>query len=317
MISIIIPAYNSEKFIQHCILSVVNQTYRDLEIIIVDNNSTDSTAEIIKKAELTDSRIKYVFCTVAGVSNARNAGLFAATGDYVFFLDSDDTLDLSTMEILYNAAIKDDLDIAAPNILYSSETGKSPMEKNHKSIIAKGGEIPEMFSNMLTSYVWYMVFKLFKRSKLNEVFFSDKLLVGEDLDFVIRALGNSDAVCFIDTPLYIYNISQDGLNLKYNKKLYELKTILYNSVKEYLIRNNKPLDNLYINLVNDVFALAVNEQKSDNPNFDRLFTHALTAELLKCNIFSRLGISKKIFYVCLKYKIKFALVLLAKIWIKK
>ena len=191
------------------------------------------------------------------------------------------------------------------------------MEKTKKTAVAKGDEIPELFSDMLTSYVWYMVFKLFKRSILNDIFFSDKLTVGEDLDFVIRAIENSRAVCFIDTPLYIYNITQDGLNLKYHKKLYELKTVLYETIKAYLIKNNKSLDNLHINLVNDVFALAVNEIKSEKPDFNRLINHNLTSELLNSNAFARLSPSKKVFYICLKLKLKFALEILAKIWIKK
>ena len=318
MVSIIVPAYNSEKHLRDCINSVICQTFRELELIIVDNNSTDKTAQIIKKAAESDGRIKYLFCPVPGVSNARNAGIAYSCGDYVFFLDSDDTLINNAIEILHRVAEEDDLDITACNILYSSEKGRSPMEGSAKTAVAKGTDIPLLFSDMLTSYVWYMVFKLFRRSILieNNILFSTKLAVGEDLDFVIRAIEKSEAVCFIDTPLYIYNITQNGLNLKYHENLYELKAILYNSVKAYLIKNELPLENLHINLVNDIFALAVNEQKSQKPDFDRLLRHELTNELIKNDPVGKLSVSKRVFLICLKYRLKFALDILTKIWIR-
>ena len=318
MISVVIPAYNSEKCIENCINSVISQTHKNLELIVVDNNSTDKTPDIIKKNAGSDSRIRYIFCENTGVGHARNAGITAASGEYIFFLDSDDTLTCDTIEILYNSAKKNNLDIAACNILYKDNNTGSPMEKKHESTIAMDSEIPVLFTKMLASYVWYMVFKLFRRSILieNKIFFSDTLSVGEDLDFVIRVLEKSKAVCFIDTPLYIYNIAQNGLNLKYHENLYELKEALYNSVKKYLTHNNQSIENLYKNLTNDIFALTVNEIKSEKADFERLLGHNLTKELLNSGIFIKLSLSKKIFYICLKLKLKSALYLQAKAWIK-
>ena len=318
LISIVIPAYNSENYIEECLKSVSGQTYKELEIIVVDNNSSDRTAEIIKTFSRSDERVKYVFCPVSGVSNARNAGIKVSGGEYVFFLDSDDSLAYNAMEIMYNAAKNNNLDIVACNILYSSEKSKHPMEKTAKSEMAKGDEISGLFSDMLPSYVWYMVFKLFKRSILSEngILFSDKLAVGEDLDFVIKVMDKSKAISFIDTPLYIYNISGDGLNLKYHENLYELKSTLFETVKAYLLKNERPLDNLYINLVNDVFALAVNEQKSGKPDFNRLLDCELTKELLKSDAYKSLGLSKKVFFFCLEHRFKLFLSILAKMWIK-
>ncbi|HAS37211.1 MAG TPA: glycosyltransferase family 2 protein, partial [Ruminococcaceae bacterium] len=90
LVSIIIPVYNLEKYIKHCLESVVNQTYKELEIICIDDGSTDGSAEIIKSMAENDPRIKYIYQENAGVSAARNKGLDTATGEYVMFVDGDD-----------------------------------------------------------------------------------------------------------------------------------------------------------------------------------------------------------------------------------
>ena len=107
-VSIIIPIYNVEKYIDKCIESVINQTLDDIEIILIDDESPDNCPQMCDNYTAKDSRIKVIHKKNEGLGFARNSGLNIATGEYVTFLDSDDFVDLYTYEHLYNIAIKED-----------------------------------------------------------------------------------------------------------------------------------------------------------------------------------------------------------------
>lgn len=111
-ISVIIPVYNVEKYIRYCLDSVINQTYKNLEIIIVDDGTKDSSGEIAEEYATKDSRIKVIHKENGGLSDARNVGLDVVTGDYIAFLDSDDVIALDFYEYLYNLIKRNDYDIA-------------------------------------------------------------------------------------------------------------------------------------------------------------------------------------------------------------
>ena len=109
-VSVIIPVYKVEAYLSRCVDTVINQTLKELEIILVDDGSPDNCPAICDEYALKDERIKVVHKTNGGLSSARNAGLRIATGEYIFFLDSDDWLELDGMELLYNTAIKYSVD---------------------------------------------------------------------------------------------------------------------------------------------------------------------------------------------------------------
>lgn len=100
-VTIIIPVYNVEKYLEKCLNSVICQTLKDIEIICVNDGSTDNSQQILKEYAQKDERIKIVDKKNGGLSSARNAGLDAATGEYCYFLDSDDWIELNTLEKLY------------------------------------------------------------------------------------------------------------------------------------------------------------------------------------------------------------------------
>ena len=124
-ISIIVPVYNVEKYLNRCVESLVNQTLKDIEIILVDDGSPDSSPDICDEWEKKDSRIKVVHKQNGGLSSARNAGLRIATGKYVGFVDSDDDVELDMYEKLYNKATQYDVDfIVSDYIRINSNTIK-------------------------------------------------------------------------------------------------------------------------------------------------------------------------------------------------
>ncbi len=124
-VSIIIPVYNVEKYLQRCLDSVVNQTLKDIEIICVNDGSTDNSAIILEEFSKKDERIKIVNQKNGGLSRARNTGLEHSNGDYIGFLDSDDWIDLDYYEKLHDAAERNNCDIAFADFIRKNE-------KNHK-----------------------------------------------------------------------------------------------------------------------------------------------------------------------------------------
>ena len=111
-VSVIVAAYNIEKYIARCLDSILNQTYKNLEIIVVNDGSSDNTGEIIDKYSEKDIRIKVIHKENSGVSSARNKGLDMSTGDYIGFVDGDDTLETDMYELLVSNAIKNNADIS-------------------------------------------------------------------------------------------------------------------------------------------------------------------------------------------------------------
>ena len=112
IISIIVPCYNVEKYIERCVTSLVNQTYTNIEIILVDDGSTDSTGELCDNYEKADNRIKVIHKKNGGLSDARNAGMKVAIGNYFFFVDSDDFISTDTIKFLYENLLDKAADIS-------------------------------------------------------------------------------------------------------------------------------------------------------------------------------------------------------------
>lgn len=111
-ISVIVPIYNVEKYIDKCLKSIVNQTYKNLEILLINDGSTDNSGSICDKWTEFDSRIKVLHCENKGVSTARNRGINIATGKFIAFCDPDDTLDNNFYEQLYKNIIKNNADVS-------------------------------------------------------------------------------------------------------------------------------------------------------------------------------------------------------------
>lgn len=112
LISVIVPVYNVEKYLEKCVQSIINQTYENLEIILVDDGATDNSGKICDEFAKKDSRIKVIHKENGGLSDARNFGLDIATGKYISFIDSDDFVNKRLFEILHKEIIKNDYDIA-------------------------------------------------------------------------------------------------------------------------------------------------------------------------------------------------------------
>ena len=121
-ISVIVPVYNVEKYLDKCVESIVNQTYKNLEIILVDDGSTDSCPEICDEWAKKDNRIKVIHKPNGGLSSARNAGMDSMTGSYIQFVDSDDYIKSNMIEVMYGNIIKGDYDVCVCNYSFIDES---------------------------------------------------------------------------------------------------------------------------------------------------------------------------------------------------
>lgn len=212
-VSIILPIYNVEKYLRQCLDSCINQTLRDIEIICVNDGSTDNSLYIIKDYAEKDSRIKIINQENQGVSIARNNGFNAATGEYVLFMDSDDWLDLNTCQLAYKQAHENDNDFLIYNY-YRYEEKKDKYVKNNLSI-AKLADIKKIdlreISNinyLRNAFIWNKIYKREWLIKNNIKFYKMEL---EDLSFTVQIIIRSESTSIIDKPLYYYRIRTDSL----------------------------------------------------------------------------------------------------------
>lgn len=206
LVSIIVPVYNAEKYIERCINSIINQSYRNIELILVNDGSTDSSLEKIKRynAIIIDKKN-------GGVSSARNEGLKAATGDYIMFVDSDDWLDSHCVEQI----IEKDADIIRYNTIYEYASGKSevmPDDFNDCRCIGKKDFSKEVYSKMLTGIKLNSVWRnLYKRKVIENLYFDECMQTAEDLIFNIEAYTRANSFLYINRPFYHYMQLSDGI----------------------------------------------------------------------------------------------------------
>ncbi|WP_195929951.1 glycosyltransferase [Clostridium sp. 1001270J_160509_D11] len=206
-ISIIVPIYNVEKYLTNCIDSILNQTFKDFELILVNDGSTDNSFEICKHYKDIDDRICIIDKKNGGLSSARNAGLDIAKGEYIGFVDSDDYIHPQMYELLYNQIIKNKADISMCEFKKVSEFNKKELSDkvilnqeveilNNKEAVFKLGE------NGSVTYV-IACNKLYKKSLFNNIKFKEGI-IHEDEYIIHRLLYQVKTLVYIKEKLYFY-----------------------------------------------------------------------------------------------------------------
>jgi len=232
LVSVIIPVFNVEKYIEISLDSILNQTYENFEVIIVNDCSTDSSKKICEKYVEKDSRIVFVDKSEnrinRGASYARNCGLDIAKGKYIAFLDSDDYVEPEFLHTLVSLLENFNCDLSGCSVI--RETFGEPKNINDKSTINLLSNVESM-QNILTSNIFdngYVCNKLFKREILGDMRFNEKILYIEDLPFVYNYLKKCENSCvYSNRVLYHYIRNPTGsTKRKFNiGKLTALKTM--------------------------------------------------------------------------------------------
>ena len=200
MISIIVPVYNTEKYLDRCIQSILAQTYTDFELLLIDDGSTDSSGALCDKYAEQDSRIRVFHKENGGVSSARNTGLDNAEGEYIIFVDSDDYMKSQMCEILYNKLIQEQADIV---ICGTEETGGGfwkPERNENYTKVSFYECFGELLQTELLSPPWN---KIFVKKQIKQRFRND-ISFGEDLIFNLQYLFDCNKISFITASPYFH-----------------------------------------------------------------------------------------------------------------
>lgn len=237
LISVVIPIYNVEDYLCECLDSVLAQTYKNLEILLVDDGSTDGSATIAKQYETKETRIRLIHQENRGLSGARNTGINLATGDYLIFVDSDDSISSTHIEILYQALKKTDADVA--NCLYTRE--KEKLETNSKpayqlitgTYMEKIKQLAQ--SNHPFKFAWG---RLIARKVFEKVSFIEGMIL-EDGPFFYETIDQVDRYVLVDSKSYFYrNRKNSILNAPVSQKHFD--QFKKNAILEQYFKKHHP-----------------------------------------------------------------------------
>lgn len=246
VISVIVPIYNSQKRLERCIESILNSQYSALEIILVDDGSTDKSGTICDKIQKKDSRVKVFHIENGGVSKARNFGLKKASGQFIAFIDSDDYVGTEYFYELKNNLIDNESQLAVGTIVHIwngdfkkdkvfSKEGKVDFRKISK-------ENQELFLEWNKKFLLYgPCNKLYYKEIIwkNNIYFPENMVYGEDLIFNLQYIEHIESISYKRKPEYFYDHgNEDSLTHKYRKNRFENGIKINHSLKNFFIKKN-------------------------------------------------------------------------------
>ena len=243
LVSMIIPVYKVEKYINRCIDSVLCQTYKNLEIILVDDGSPDNCGKICDEYAKTDERVRVIHKRNEGVSIARNTGIKASTGEFIMFVDSDDYIPTDSVSILLSKQKRNNSDLIIGNYtaigLKEEKTAKGYNFEYNKA--QTSGNILDLLKEHVMFTPWGKLFrsKIIKENKLG---FKEDIAFGEDSIFVMEYIEKANVKAFVAKSVYNYNtVNENSASLKYHNKFHEYSKIFTDIVKRMVNEKNDKL----------------------------------------------------------------------------
>ena len=241
LVTIIVPIYNVEKYLAECIDSLLNQTYINLEIILVDDGSTDNSGKICDDYLTKDSRIRVIHKNNEGLGYARNSGIEIASGDYITFIDSDDTAEKDLIENLVNGINKNDFDTCIGGYKRITDDGKIKFIEEYPEQEFYGNDVYNiLFSRMLGSApdkhdvikmsVWNVMYSASIIKKYNVRFPSEREFISEDIIWDSDYYKYAKKVRVIDSTSYNYRMTPGSLTKKYKPDMLDKVCILYSEM---------------------------------------------------------------------------------------
>lgn len=275
LISVVVPIYNTSKTIERCVNSILMQTYKNLEIILVDDGSTDNSLEICKKLQEKDSRIIVVSGKNQGVSAARNIGINRASGDYIAFVDSDDYIKPEMYERLINIAQKNNVQLVFCNYEEFDGQGNKKRTDQFSNIVGEKelinnidiiDHMMQISKNNIFGTCWRTLFDVNILNE-NSIKFEPGITMSEDLMFMLKCLVTTTKSGVCHDSLYCF--FQDGTTTsKYMKKLDSDMDTVNDWIKEYIVRlqTSKEFQRHYlISVANTIVINASNVCKEFSP----------------------------------------------------
>ena len=241
-VSVIVPVYNAQDFIEDCIMSILNQTFKDIELILVDDGSKDNSLEICKQIANKDERIVVIHQENGGSSSAKNTGIKIAKGDYIAFCDSDDTIDETYIENLYEGVLLHNADVCVGNVAFTRVIGSEvvsrrtvEMTKGFFSLKEYMKYYPKYMPNAVMGAPWN---KLYRKDIIteNSLCFNTKVKNNEDTHFNFQFFAKCDTVYVSDSPFYNYmdRAGVSSASKGFIPNIFDIYVMTYNKAIKFL-----------------------------------------------------------------------------------
>lgn len=320
LVSAIIPVYNSEKYIKKCIDSLINQTLKNIEIILINDGSSDDSLRILRQYEKRDERIVVIDQKNNGPSSARNKGIDIAKGEYISFIDSDDWVDETMFEEMYNSAKENNSDVVICDMKLVNKneeiyiTGLNYPIRNLSERVMKEIIFRELLSN---SQFNSMANKIFRTSiiKENNIRLDKDIYYAEDWLFNVEFFRRSKKVSYINKDFYYYRRGHESSSSSYNDDTFEKVGLwIYRMRKKYA--NEFGLDDRLASgdLYNVLIHCIINEFKRSDISFieklskvDNLISRSEVVEVVYKINRNELSVKYRYLLYCIKYKLKLML----------
>ena len=273
-VSVVMPIYNAFSYLRPALDSIINQTLENIEIICIDDGSTDESLEILKEYQVADARVRIITETNAGPGIARNNGIHRARGEYIAFFDADDFYEPSFLEELYERARRDDLDIAFSQYdIYNSKLDRfepsahaEHSEMYSENSVTSKREYPDIVLSSTIASAWN---KLFRRSFILDkgLSFLTDVRLYEDVYFVVTALSLAERIGKVHKVLMHHRIHSKQSRAIMFGKYYMQIPVVYERIKDFLVAHGMyaPLVRSYLNIsvgrCYKVFNLLADESK--------------------------------------------------------
>ena len=242
LVSIVVPIYNTSAYLENCICSILKQDYYNLEIILVNDGSTDNSLSICKKYASKDSRISIINSDNSGVSHARNLGLRMAKGKYICFVDSDDYVMNDYVSYLTNLIKKTNAEIAVTTEMYTSfKMISNRHEQNSVNVISGKDATYAMLTYKFPIGVYCKIFDsdFLKKNKVN---FDEELIIGEGFNFNIDSLQFANRVAVGNKKIYFYRRNNyNSTTTNFSAKKWENGIYAIQKIRKKIIFNNKDI----------------------------------------------------------------------------
>lgn len=338
-VSIIVPVYNVEKYLERCIDSLRKQTLCDIEIILVDDSSKDLSLEICKKAADEDCRIKVIHKANEGAGKARNAGLRAACGEYVGFVDSDDFVEADMFKTLYEKAEEYGSDLVMSGVLFvdgnmfskegecirknyfDKDTHFETEEALKKLRMGIVGALPDDADDSKYGMsIWKNLFRHEIIRNNDIIFMSERDMLSEDAVFMIDYISCIKKATGIKEAFYNYCRNEESISKSYKKERFEKSLVFVDEVEKRFVKDIEPREyRMYIDRFWQAMCRVLCSQEimyADDKGIKysvlksrlkSVCTHPLTVRTLKSYPLDKLPLKQRLFAYCMKYRLYFLL----------
>lgn len=324
-VSIIVPVYNVEMYLRECLDSLVEQTYPNIEIIVVDDGAKDRSGEIADEYAERYENIITIHKNNEGLGLARNAGLKIATGDYVSFIDSDDYADKDMISNLMKPIIEQSFDTVIGGFKKVDDKKRILfVEKYSIQFFCNQDVFQVFFPRIIGSEpkqhdsfrmsVWNAVFDLNIIKSNNIVFPSERKFISEDLLFDFYYYQYAQKVCVLDSISYNYRTNTNSLTTKYRPEKFDMVTYLYQDMKKRIIEayqgDENPIQRLQVQYLINIRSCIAQERrkisqkqyKEETRKIKEICSHPVVSDVVNAYPKNKLGFKQKIFVLLVKRK---------------